>query len=227
MINSPEPNVNQNLKQQIVAIDDHEIILDPMVKLLQQQYPAAEVHIAQTGQRGLELIASLHPDLVVMDLAIPNRAGDKSLAETGVGLVEMLLRQFPTLNIAVLSANVNPLVRLKPQIDNHEGGFTVADKGCAQVEILRKVNMALEGGRYLSRDMKLGLEFKPEWLELLRLAFQEGLTDKMIAKRMNVSEKTVQNYFHKVQDVLEVYTEEGQNLRIQTGNRARQAGLID
>ncbi len=214
-------------KQRIIAIDDHTMILNGVANLLQQKYAEAEVQVAQTRQAGLELIARFHPDLVVLDLAIPDRSGEKASAEIGVALVETLIRQYPTLNIAVLSANTNPLIRLKPQIDNHEGGFTVSDKGWASEEIVKKVNMALEGGRYLPKDMKLGLEFKSEWLELLRLAFQEGLTDKMIAKRMSVSEKTVQNYFHKVQDVLEVYPEEGQNLRIQTGNKAREIGLID
>ena len=213
--------------QQIIAIDDHEMILSGVVNLLKTKYPTATVQVAQTRQAGEELIASLHPSLVVMDLAIPERTNAKPSAEVGVGLVETLLQQYPTLNIAVLSANSNPLVRLKPQIDNHEGGFTISDKGWATETILQKVNMSLEGGRYLPREMKLGLELKPEWLDLLRLAFQEGLTDKMIAKRMSMSEKTVQNYFHKVQDVLEVYPEEGQNLRIQTSNKARAVGLID
>jgi DNA-binding NarL/FixJ family response regulator len=213
--------------QYIVAIDDHEMILSGVVNLLRAKYPDADIQVAQTRQAGEELIASLHPQLVVMDLAIPERPGSKDSAEVGVALIETLIKQYPMLNIAVLSANTNPLVRLKPQIDNHEGGFTVSSKGWTAEAIAQKVNMALEGGRYLPKEMKLGLELKPEWLELLRLAFQEGLTDKMIAKRMNISEKTVQNYFHKVQDVLEVYAGEGQNLRIQTNIRAREAGLID
>lgn len=213
--------------QKIVAIDDHEMILSGVVNLLKKKYPDAVIQVAQTRQIGQDLIATVQPDLAVMDLAIPEQTGGKASAEVGVRLVETLLRQYPTLNISILSANTNPLVRLKPQIDNHEGGFTVCDKGWAAESIVQKVNMALEGGRYLPKEMKLGLELKPEWLDLLRLAFQEGLTDKMIAKRMNVSEKTVQNYFHKVQDVLEVYLEEGQNLRIQTGIKAREAGLID
>lgn len=214
-------------KQYIVAIDDHEMILSGIVSLLKAKYPDAEIQVAQTRQAGEELITSLRPQLVVMDLAIPERTGGKDSPEVGVALVETLIKQDPTLNIAVLSANTNPLVRLKPQIDNHEGGFTVSSKAWSAVAIVQKVNMAMEGGRYLPKEMKLGLELKPEWLELLRLAFQEGLTDKMIAKRMNISEKTVQNYFHKVQDVLDVYPEEGQNLRIQTNIKAREAGLVD
>lgn len=220
---------SQSAAQQptIVVIDDHEMILSGIVNLLRQNYPEATVQVAQTRQAGQALIANLQPDLVVVDIAIPEQPGRKAVAEVGVALLEELMQQHPLLNIAVLSANANPLVRLKPQIDNHEAGFTVSDKGWTADNILKKVNMAMEGGRYLPKEMKLGLELKPEWLELLRLAFQAGLTDKMIAKRMNISEKTVQNYFHKVQDVLEVYPEEGQNLRIQTGNKAREAGLID
>ncbi|MBW4464702.1 MAG: response regulator [Pegethrix bostrychoides GSE-TBD4-15B] len=135
----PQPS----LSQQIVVIDDHEMILDGVVNLLKTKYPDAAVRVAQTRQAGQELIDSLTPSLVVMDLAIPERTGSKPLAESGVGLIEALLRQYPTLNIAVLSANTNPLVRLKPQIDNHEGGFTVSDKGWVAESILQKVNMAL------------------------------------------------------------------------------------
>jgi DNA-binding NarL/FixJ family response regulator len=214
-------------QQTIVAIDDHEMILRYIVDHLLKKYPDAKVWVAQTRQAGQELVASHQPDLVMVDLAIPSQTGDKASAETGVALLETLMHQYSALNIAVLSANFYPLVRLKPQIDHHEGGFTVSNKGDPTEDIIKRVDMALEGARYLPKEMKLGLELRPEWLELLRLAYHEGLTDKMIAKRMNVSEKTVQNYFHKVQDVLEVYPKEGQNLRIQTGIRAREAGLID
>lgn len=211
----------------IVAIDDHAMILNGVVTLLKQTYTDAEVWVAQARQAGQELIVSHRPDLVVVDLAIPDQSGGKASAEVGVALLETLMHQFPLLNIAVLSANANPLVRLKPQIDNHEGGFTVSDKGLVMEDILKRINMALEGGRYLPREMKLGLELKSEWLELLRLAFQEGLTDKAIAQRMSIAEKTVQNYFTKVQDVLEIYREDGHNLRSQTARKAREAGLID
>lgn len=211
----------------IVAIDDHEMILNGMADLLKRIYPGAAIWVAQTRQAGQELIASHHPNLAVIDLTIPETTDSKASAEVGVGLLESLMQHYPSLNIAVLSANANPLVRLKPQIDNHEGGFTVSDKGKSSDDIVKKINMALEGGRYLPREMKLGLELRPEWLELLRLAFQEGLTDKAIAQRMNVAEKTVQNYFSKVQDVLEIYREEGHNLRSQTARKAREVGLID
>lgn len=211
----------------IVVIDDHELVLDGTVNTLKQRYPEAEVLIAQTKQDGQELIGSTHPDLVVVDLAIPETPTANARVETGIDLLKRLMEQHPMLNIVVQSANVRPLVRLKPMIDDHEGGFTIADKMLRRDEMLKKVSMAMDGGRYLPKEMKLGLEVKPEWLEVLRLAFKEGLQDKAIAKRMNLSERTVRHYWTKLQDALSVYPEDDQNLRIQVEIRAREEGLVD
>jgi DNA-binding NarL/FixJ family response regulator len=75
--------------------------------------------------------------------------------------------------------------------------------------------------------MQKGGEFKPQWLDLLVLAFDEGLQDKEIAKRMCIAERTVRHYWTKIQDALEVYPEPGKNIRIQTELKAREEGLID
>ena len=49
----------------------------------------------------------------------------------------------------------------------------------------------------------------------------------MIAERISVAERTVRHYWSKIQDVLDVYPDEGKNIRIQTEKRAREEGLID
>ncbi|PSB23119.1 response regulator receiver protein [filamentous cyanobacterium CCP1] len=211
----------------IVVIDDHELVLDGTVNLLKDHYPNATIQIAQTRQTGQTLIEQLQPDLVVVDLSIPESEGATARFETGIELLKFLMQHYPTLNIVVQSMNPKPLVRLKPMIDDHEGGFTIADKKLRRDEMLTKLDMALNGGTYLPKEMKLGLEVKPEWLELLRLAYQEGLQDKAIAKEMNISDRTVRNYWTKVQDALSVYPEDNQNLRTQVGIRAREEGLID
>ncbi|MEO1352887.1 MAG: LuxR C-terminal-related transcriptional regulator, partial [Cyanobacteria bacterium J06635_15] len=68
---------------------------------------------------------------------------------------------------------------------------------------------------------------RPEWLEVLQLAFREGLQDKAIAEKMSISERTVRHYWTKVQDALGVYPNAGKNIRIQTEIRSREEGLID
>jgi DNA-binding NarL/FixJ family response regulator len=200
----------------IVVVDDHELVLDSTVTVLQRQYPDARISTAQATATALTLIEQTQPDLVVVDLALPEQSGQVSRTETGLQLLRTLLQRFPTLNIVVQSANAKSLVRL-----------TIAEKSLPLKEMLTKVDWAIQGVVYTPREMRTGLEIKPEWLEVLRLAFQEGLQDKAIAERMRVAERTVRHYWTQVQDALGVYPDAGKNNRIQTEIRAREEGLID
>jgi DNA-binding NarL/FixJ family response regulator len=209
------------------VVDDHEAVLDGTVNLLTKQYPEADVITAQTARGAQQQVEGAQPDLAILDLSIPEQPGDMARTETGIQLLRTLMEQYPTLNIVVQSAHVRSLVRLKPAIATHEGGFTIVDKSLPLKEMLTKVDWALQGVVYTPKEMRTGLEVKPEWLELLTLAFQEGLQDKAIAQQMNVAERTVRHYWTKVQDALGVYPEPGKNIRIQTQMRAKEEGLID
>lgn len=213
--------------QTFVVVDDHESVLGGTIAVLQKQYPDIRIITAATAKAAEEQVASVKPDVVIMDLSIPTTPNDTAQTETGLQLLRTLMEQYPQLNFVVQSAHIRSLVRLKPMIDVHEGGFTIADKGLPLKEMLTKVDWALQGLIFTPREMRVGLEIKPEWLEVLTLAFQEGLQDKAIAERINVSERTVRHYWTKVQDALGVYPEEGKNIRIQTEIRAREEGLID
>jgi DNA-binding NarL/FixJ family response regulator len=210
-----------------VVLDDHEAVLNGTVAALRQQYPDVEIAVAQTSQQALQHINSAIPDLVVMDLAIPEAIGATARPDVGIQLLKTLLKQYPSLNLVVQSAHVRSLVRLKPEISTHEGGFAVVDKSLPMKDMLTRVDWALQGLLYTPKEMRAGLEIKPEWLEVLQLAFQEGLQDKAIAERMNVSERSVRHYWSKIQDALEVYPDAGKNIRIQTEMRSREEGLID
>ena len=210
-----------------VVVDDHEAVLGGTVAALRAEYPKTQIITASTGKEAEEQVAGANPNLVVMDLSMPYRANDTAQTETGIELLRTLMSTYPTLNIVVQSAHVRSLVRIKPLIDLHEGGLTIADKSLPLKEMLKKVDWALQGLIYTPRDMRTGLEVKPEWIEVLMLAFQDGLQHKAIAEKMNISERTVRHYWTKVQDALDVYPEPGKNIRIQTELSAREQGLID
>jgi DNA-binding NarL/FixJ family response regulator len=212
----------------ILVIDDHESVLSGTIDVLRKQYPDAEFITALTAKNALNQVM-LQPDLVVMDLSIPENTGMMARPDTGVQLLRTLMKEFPNLNLVVQSAHVRTLVRIRPDIDAHRGGFTVADKSLSSQEMLTRVDWALQGLTH-TKDIKgihSGLEVKPEWLRVLTLAFEEGLQDKAIAERMCVSERMVRHYWSKLQDALNVYPEEGKNIRIQTEMLAREEGLID
>ena len=210
-----------------VVVDDHDSVLEGTCRVLKAQYPDAKITTAGQADGVEALIQDVQPDLVVMDLSIPERKGDKAQTETGLHLLRSLLQNYPTLHFVVQSAHVKSLVRLKSMIDKHQAGFTIADKSLSSSEMLIKIDWALNGLLYTPPEMRLGIEVKPEWLQVLQLAFTNGLTDKAIAKQMNVAERTVRHYWTRVQDALGVYPDEGTNIRIQTYNKARQMGLLD
>ena len=216
-----------NARPKLLVVDDHESVLSGTVNVLVKQYPDADIRTATTAQAVKEQLAFAVPNLLVMDLSIPESPEEPSQIEAGIQLLRTLMETYPELNIVVQSAHVRALVRLKPAIDIHQGGFTIADKQLPMKEMLEKVDWALKGLIYTPRDMRTGIEVKPEWLEVLKLAFKDGLQDKAIAEQMNVSERTVRHYWTKVQDALNVYPEAGKNIRIQTEIHARDEGLID
>lgn len=219
----------------ILVVDDHEVVLGGTIELLKRHYPQATLLTAQAIDavyQQLKAHPSELPNLVVLDLSLPETTGSNAQAEAGIRLLKKLMQDYPTLNLTVQSTHVKALIRIKPEIDKHGGGFTVADKSLSSKEMLNRVDWALKGITH-TKDIRRGrmLEIKPDWLNVLKLAFYEGLQDRAIAERMNVSERTVRHYWTKIQDLLEVYPEEdkqdGKNIRIQTEIRAREEGLID
>lgn len=217
----------------ILVVDDHEVTQRGTIDVLRQQYPQAEILTAQTAEGALAQVEQCNPSCAVVDLSIPRIAGETANIDTGIQLLRSLMGQYPHLNLVVQSTYVNALVRIKHEIDAHEGGFTVADKGLASKDMLLRIDWALQGLTHTKdiRAMQKGFEVRPEWLQVLTLAFQTGLQDKAIAKQMNVTERTVRHYWAKIQDVLDIYPEDskrdGKNLRILTEIRAREEGLVD
>jgi DNA-binding NarL/FixJ family response regulator len=219
--------------RRILVVENHEMHLYGMVLTLKQHYPIAEVLTAQTVQGALEQIAKYQPDLVILDLAVPEIEGGEDQIDTGIQLLRTLMRKYPTLNITVQSSFIKALVRIRPEVDGHGGGFTTVDKNLSTQDMLTRIDWALQGVTHTKdiKGVRAGLEVKPEWLVVLKLAFNEGLQDNAIAERMKVSLRTVRLYWTKIQDALGIYPEDskenGKSLRIQTEIRAREAGLID
>ena len=226
----PSQNFSVERKPSILVVDDHPTILTGTINVIYSEFSKADIFKAQTAQETLSKIQSRQFDLVVMDLSIPDCTGESAKTELGIQLLQNLLKEYPHQNFIVQSSYVKALIRIKHDIDNHQGGFAIADKGLPEDEMLTRVQLAIIGATH-TQDIKSGIELKPEWMEVLRMAFEDGLTDKEISNRMYKSERSIRTYWTKIQDVLGLYPENckksGKNLRIQTEICAREEGLID
>ena len=219
-------------KQNFLVVDDHESVLQGTVPALQTAYPQAEILTAKTCTDAVQAMEKVQPDLMVVDLSIPESAGETATPDVGLKLVEQLLtgsllgrRWAP--NVAVLSTDINPLVRLKATIKAYEGGFAAMDKALPLQEMLHYISFAMRGSVYLPQTVKSRPELHANWMELLRLRFEEGLNDKAIAKRMGTSDRTIRNYWIRIQDTLLIGDDPDKDLRVQIEIEARRIGLIN
>jgi DNA-binding NarL/FixJ family response regulator len=214
-------------KQQFVVVDDHEAVLQGTVPALQAAYPNAEILTAQDYEAASRLIDQVQPELMVVDLSIPQRPGETAIPDVGLKLVEQVLTSKRAPNIAVLSTDISPLVRLKAMIKSYEGGFAAIDKSLPLQEMINYIEFAMRGSVYLPQAVKSRPEFHPKWLEMLNLRFEEGLTDKAIAKRMGTSDRTIRNYWIRIQDALVIGDDPDKDIRVQIEIEARKMGLIN
>jgi DNA-binding NarL/FixJ family response regulator len=211
----------------VLIIDDHELIVAGVLAALTKHHPDWQVDTAATVEQAQTALSKLLPDVAIVDLSLPVSSGTIAHIDHGLGLIETIMQQFPQLNLVLQTSHVKSLMRIKSSFDKHLGGLTVVDKSNPTQELLTKIAWSLDGVVTTPTELRNGLEVSPDLLKLLNLAFKEGLQDKAIAQRMNIVESTVRKYWNRVQDKLNVYPEDGKNIRIQTEIAARAAGLLD
>lgn len=216
----------------IFIVEDHPTTLAGIHSII-KRFGDITLETLTTLQEAKEAIHRLRPDLLILDLHLPELAGETATTEGGIQFLKDIMVNYAELNIAIHTSYPDALVRIIPDIDNHRGGFTVTNKDSSTEKAFERFRAALQGYTHTRdiRSLKTGLELKPEWLETLDLACTEGYQDRAIAKQLHVSESMVRNYWSKIYDVLGIYPEdakeEGKNLRIITCLRAREEGLIE
>ncbi|MBE9064405.1 response regulator transcription factor [cf. Phormidesmis sp. LEGE 11477] len=212
--------------KRFLVVDDHETILEGTIPALQQQYPGAEILTAQCVRAAEQQISELSLDLVIVDLSLPIEPTMSATSKVGMQLLSKLMQSDTAPNLMVLSTNVKPLIRLRSLINSYEGGFVAMNKAAPIQAMLKSVEIALRGSIHLPPEVRARVEFDPKWLKVIELKYQEGLSDRAIAQRLGVSDRTVRNYWTRIQDALQVYDDPRQDLRVQILLAARRAGFI-
>ena len=221
-----EVHTDKPLPSQIVLVDDHESVLNGIIPILRVHYPQANLSSAKTCESAWELIEQLSPDLILVDLSIPERAGEKAQPSTGLDFLDRLMTLDPPPNIMVMTARIQALVRIKPNINVYGGGFSALDKADPLDRIPGLLDISMRGAIHLPAILRTRISFEPTWLQVMRHRFEEGMTDRAIAKSMGVSDRTIRNYWIRIQDCLGITDEPGIDSRVKIEIEARRLGLI-
>lgn len=183
----------------ILLADDHSIVRDGLAALLEAEDDLEVVGHASTGRQAVAEAARLRPDVVVMDIAIPELSG--------IDATRQLLERSPSSKVLALSMHADRQYVLELL---KAGGLGYLLKGEGFAELTRAVRAVAKGHNYLSPslagivvDQILRPAQEPGsglWdllsareREVVQLVV-EGLTSKEIAALIHVSHKTVESH---------------------------------
>jgi DNA-binding NarL/FixJ family response regulator len=201
--------IASQIKRVIIA-DDHKIIREGLRSLLEKSGEFECVGEADDGRQAVMLATELRPDIVIMDIAMPNL--------NGIEATRQIKSELPEVEVVVLSmhATRNYVVQVL-----QAGASAYLLKDSAFEELSTALLAISRGGMYLSpaitktaalATLKGGLSggiggqtdhLTKRELQVLQL-IAEGKSTKDIAARLELSVKTVETHRKQIMDKLEI-----------------------
>lgn len=214
-------------KIRVLIVDDHEILRQGLVSVFEQDEEIGIIGAAGDGEEALNKAGKLKPDIILMDIRMPNVDGI-----TAAGLIK---NKYPDIKVIMLTA-----------IEDESGIFKAIEAGiegyvlkyAAASEIIKVVKLVAGGAKYLDplaagkvmEEIKspIGVQEKaiPNYsrltereLSVLKL-MAKGFKNRDIATQLMLGEETVKTHVSHLLNKL------GQPNRIQAVLFALRQGLI-
>jgi DNA-binding NarL/FixJ family response regulator len=181
----------------ILIVDDHGIVREGLKILFQKELDMEVVGVAQDGYQAIEMTKALSPDIVIMDITMPEM--------NGVDATRELLAENPGIKVIILSVHSERHIVIEV-LRAGAAGYVL--KSYLFDELTRAMRAVAQNGFYLSpriADVVVGelLEFdksdqehaKPKLSPAERRVLQliaEGNTTRQIAERLHKSPKTIE-----------------------------------
>jgi two-component system nitrate/nitrite response regulator NarL len=201
----------------VMVVDDHPVVRDGVALLLRSEPALVVVGSAETGRAALDRASELNPDLVLLDLRLPDMLAPEIVA----GLRDVV----PRARVVVFTAH-----------GDHHGVQAALDAGAhgallkdaAATDLVAALRRVLRGERVTdprtvpggtSRDALARSGLTRREYEVLRLAAQ-GRTNPEIAESTGLARNTVKTYLQSALHKL------GARNRVEAIGKAGEAGLL-
>jgi two-component system, NarL family, response regulator NreC len=200
-----------NQPVRIILADDHQIVRQGLRILLEAEPDMEIVAEADNGRKVLKLAQDLLPDVIIMDLSMPEL--------NGIEATRQILSGAPEVKVIALSMHSDSLFVLN-MIKSGASGYLLKD--CALEELVKAIRAVVDNKTYLSpgvsdiviRDFVTGWQtttssafsvLSPREREVLQL-MAEGRTTNQIADGLCVSVKTVEAHRKQVMTKLGIHS---------------------
>ncbi|NMO53195.1 response regulator transcription factor [Actinoplanes sp. TBRC 11911] len=186
----------------ILLVDDHPVVRHGLRGMLESEPDLVVVGEASSGPEGIELAATVRPDIVLMDLRMPG--GD------GVSATGTMLASVPGVRVVVLTTYESDRDILRA-IEAGASGYLLKD--ASPTELADAVRAAARGETVLAPSVASTLvrqvrkpappALSARESEVLGLVAR-GLTNADIGKRLFISEATVKTHLLRIFNKLDV-----------------------
>lgn len=190
-----------------LIVDDHGIIREGLRSLLSRQPDIEIVGEAIDGRKAVELVREIVPDVIMMDITMPNL--------NGVDATRHIVREFPETKVIALSMHSSSIF-VADMIKAGVSGYLLKD--CLFDEVVEAIRIVYDGGTYISPGIVsvivndyvnrltgvrgLPLEaLTDREREVLQL-IGEGKNTKQIARELHLSTKAIEANRRKIMDKL-------------------------
>lgn len=185
----------------VMLADDHVLIREGIKQLLEFDGSMKVIAEASDGIECLEKLKNVKPDILLLDINMPNM--------NGIDVLKKLKEKNDPLKVLILTVH-SEVEYLVKAVDIGANGYILKDSGSA--ELKQAINAVIDEGSYIqpnlipalnsrliNRDMdkeKLASLTKREVEILTQVAC--GMFNKEIAVNLNISERTVKNYISNI-----------------------------
>ena len=194
-------------KLQIFLADDHVVVREGLKALINAQPDMLVIGEAGDGQTAWQQARDCHPDVVIMDITMPEL--------NGVQATEQLKRACPTIKMLALSVH-DDTSYLRQLLAAGAAGYIL--KHAAADDLIRAIRLVAAGGVYLDPALAghvvaryvrvpavasalLGTDLSERETEVVQRIAQ-GYSNKEIGTQLNLSVKTVETYRARAMDKL-------------------------
>lgn len=178
----------------IVITDDHPMMLEGLKNILAAEVDFKVLNCFTDGKTTLEHIGSIQPEILLLDINLPDR--------NSIELVSLLKKQCPEMKILAISVH-NEYAVINSMLTEGANGYI--QKNASGQEIIEGIRTVLQGQRFLcsqtrlkmSKDADGSLQSVPKLTrrekEIL-LEAVKGLTTSQMAETLFISPHTVESH---------------------------------
>lgn len=195
----------------IILVDDHKLMRDGLHSLLDRQSGLEVIATAENGRTALQLVRKLKPDVVVMDISMPDM--------NGIEASRQILSEFPHIKIVALSMHSD---RRFVEAMLRAGVSSYLLKDCPIEELSHALRAVMDNRTYLSQkiagtvvkgylaqltkgDVSSASLLTTREREVLQL-IAEGQKTKKVADILHVSVKTIETHRRQIMEKLKLHS---------------------